>query len=380
MEIQFLESLFPQLDSAVIQEKLRNGNLDEAVAEILNDEEMDDPEWQDLVTLREMFPDHSEDKIYEIYMETGMQGAVEFFMSTVEDQVHRVVLPKQYTSKHSKQDPGTVEFLHSMFPLFEKLDIERVLTYLESDVDETVSTLSKFSAISLVDPREKLRMELESLQAMFPSISRRKLQQLWTRFGLDGAIDRLTQNAWANAPLGVNLIPDSPVSVYFGKSPEVKTIDTSEKAMVYSKESIMELRRIAHTYLMKRNDCFQRACNVFQKGTAGRAAAGQYASEGHHYTNLMNEANRKAADAIFQQGISRGVDGSQVDLHGLTVREAKERLDLYLESYRGRLKIITGAGHHSSNGGKLFRTMQSWLRCRGFRVEIAGNGWFFITK
>jgi hypothetical protein len=380
MEIQFVESLFPHLDKNWIKEKLQSCALDEIVAVILNQEDEDDPEWQDLTTLRNMFPDHSEDKIYEIYMETGMQGTVDYFMTASVDQVQRVVLPKQFTNSHQNQDRATIEFLHSMFPMFDKFDIECVLTFFGSDVDETISTLSQFSTMTKNDPREKLRMEIESLQSMFPAISRRKLQQFWTRFGLVGAIDRLTQDTWSQRPQEMKSIPEPPVQIHFGRQPNYPKSDTLEKKVKLSKESIMELRSIAQTYLMKRNDCFRRACNIFQRGSTGRAAAGQYASEGHDYTALMNKANKEAADAIFEQGISDGVDGRQVDLHGLTVREAKERLAEYMDVHRGRLKVITGAGHHSINGSRLFQTIQSWFRSQGYVVETGGNGWFFVSR
>lgn len=95
----------------------------------------------------------------------------------------------------------------------------------------------------------------------------------------------------------------------------------------------------------------------------------------------MKLLNQHAASQLFQQNNSL-LDPTSIDLHGLTYNEAKQKLVEVIGGWncrdRGRVKIITGAGNHSSNGvGRLAVSMPGVVRQMGWKVESGGNGWFY---
>ena len=68
------------------------------------------------------------------------------------------------------------------------------------------------------------------------------------------------------------------------------------------------------------------------------------------------------------------------DLHGCTTAEAKKALDdLIAENRYSHVRIITGKGNHSPNGGVLGAFVKNYLNARGFRfnqskIQDGGEG------
>ncbi|RKO85898.1 hypothetical protein BDK51DRAFT_28285, partial [Blyttiomyces helicus] len=83
-----------------------------------------------------------------------------------------------------------------------------------------------------------------------------------------------------------------------------------------------------------------------------------------------------------------GMDPNVVDLHELTVKEAIDHVEVAVNEWYSRegatrrpskpLKIIAGAGTHSSDGiRKLYPAVSGYLQKKGWKIEPGGNGWFF---
>mmetsp|Transcript_3635 Transcript_3635/g.5164 ORF Transcript_3635/g.5164 Transcript_3635/m.5164 type:complete len:105 (-) Transcript_3635:358-672(-) len=88
----------------------------------------------------------------------------------------------------------------------------------------------------------------------------------------------------------------------------------------------------------------------------------------------MKEKHALAADAIFRSRNPRGIAGGQLDLHGLHVKEAIERLNLELEgaTTHTTVRILTGSGHHSRgihHAPRLKPAVERYLRDSGYRYE-----------
>lgn len=85
----------------------------------------------------------------------------------------------------------------------------------------------------------------------------------------------------------------------------------------------------------------------------------------------MKALHHRAADAIFEARNPPGVHG-QIDLHGLHVAEAIERLPVALESTTAsRVRVLTGSGHHTKGTGRarLRPAVRSWLERHGYVFE-----------
>ncbi|OSX81369.1 hypothetical protein BU14_0022s0088 [Porphyra umbilicalis] len=87
-------------------------------------------------------------------------------------------------------------------------------------------------------------------------------------------------------------------------------------------------------------------------------------------------AHGRAASAIFQAA-NAGMGRGEVDLHGLTVREALGVASRRVDALRPgeRLRLITGAGRHSGPGGpKVKPAVEELLRARRVRYVADGPG------
>lgn len=98
----------------------------------------------------------------------------------------------------------------------------------------------------------------------------------------------------------------------------------------------------------------------------------------------IEAANQKAAELRFAYNSTLHSDPNTIDLHGLTVAESELRLEAFCASWcamtnrANAIRIITGAGHHSSgSGGTLMPCMQKYMRRMKWKVEEGGNGWFY---
>ncbi|TPX56920.1 hypothetical protein PhCBS80983_g04185 [Powellomyces hirtus] len=154
-----------------------------------------------------------------------------------------------------------------------------------------------------------------------------------------------------------------------------------------------EYRQLAHEYREQRNDRFRRAAAAFQKGDlTGRGSAAYYSEEGRELTSQMARWNNMAASTVIQRNQARlQNDPYTIDLHELTVQEAIKYVDEAVNNWYSRdgakskprkpLKIITGAGQHSSFGvRKLYPAVIKSLKGKGWTTSTGGNGWFYVVN
>ncbi|ORX56995.1 DUF1771-domain-containing protein [Hesseltinella vesiculosa] len=108
------------------------------------------------------------------------------------------------------------------------------------------------------------------------------------------------------------------------------------------------LRSMAHDEAEKRNACYDRSQAAYQQGDGARAK--EESNQGHEHDRLMKQYNQQAADLAYNQK-NAGRAPNEIDLHGLFVAEASDRVEEALqrcqrEGYKD-LTIIVGKGLHS---------------------------------
>ncbi|KAK1859077.1 hypothetical protein I4F81_001675 [Pyropia yezoensis] len=133
-------------------------------------------------------------------------------------------------------------------------------------------------------------------------------------------------------------------------------------------------RADAEALARSRNRLFEAALAAARRGD-GRAAK-RLSAEAHALNAAMRDAHAAAAAAAF--GAHNPPGARAVDLHGLYVAEALDRLAVVLAvlaaaaEVRGAdpastsVKVLTGAGHHSGGGGaRLLPAVRTRLRATG---------------
>lgn len=114
-------------------------------------------------------------------------------------------------------------------------------------------------------------------------------------------------------------------------------------------EEAQKLRDKAGEEAKLRGSCFDQSKKEFESGD--KAKAKQLSEEGKKHGVQMEQYNKQAADAFFAAH-NQGRDDYTIDLHGLYVEEALERLNKRIDKIgkKGTLVIIWGAGNHSEGG------------------------------
>lgn len=118
-----------------------------------------------------------------------------------------------------------------------------------------------------------------------------------------------------------------------------------------------------------RNKYFDRAAAAFKRNDG--ATAKRLGALGREANERMKELHRQAAEAIFEARNPPHVT-DVVDLHGLHVSEALDRLPTALEKAPpGTLRILTGTGHHTKGTGRarLRPAVKKWLQENGYFFE-----------
>ncbi|KAI1082205.1 Smr domain protein [Whalleya microplaca] len=111
------------------------------------------------------------------------------------------------------------------------------------------------------------------------------------------------------------------------------------------------LRDLARAEAAKRNSCFDRAHQAYERGDG--AGAKELSDEGKRHAAKMDEYNKQASDFIFRENnaTSRVADDT-IDLHGQFVEEAEDILEKrirYAQQHgQSHLHVIVGKGNHSS--------------------------------
>lgn len=118
-----------------------------------------------------------------------------------------------------------------------------------------------------------------------------------------------------------------------------------------------------------RNKYFDRAAAAFKRNDG--ASAKRLGALGREANERMKELHKRAAEAIFEARNPPNVT-DVVDLHGLHVSEALERLPAALEKAPpGTLRILTGTGHHTKGTGRarLRPAVKKWLQDNEYFFE-----------
>ena len=114
-------------------------------------------------------------------------------------------------------------------------------------------------------------------------------------------------------------------------------------------DAAQALRDKAGEEAKKRGECFEQSKKEFETGDEAKAKT--LSDEGKKHGELMQQYNKQAADAFFSAH-NTGNDLYTIDLHGLFVEEALERVKARFDQIgrKGTLVIIWGAGNHSEGG------------------------------
>ncbi|KAI1769192.1 Smr domain protein [Hypoxylon sp. FL1150] len=111
------------------------------------------------------------------------------------------------------------------------------------------------------------------------------------------------------------------------------------------------LRDLARAEAAKRNSCFDRAHQAYERGNG--AEAKELSNEGKRHAAKMDEYNKQASDYIFRENNAVGrVADDTIDLHGQFVEEAEDILEQrirYAQQHgQTHLHVIVGKGNHST--------------------------------
>ncbi|KAI1094746.1 Smr domain protein [Rostrohypoxylon terebratum] len=112
------------------------------------------------------------------------------------------------------------------------------------------------------------------------------------------------------------------------------------------------LRELAREEAAKRNSCFDRAHQAYERGDG--AEAKELSNEGKRHAAKMDEYNKQASDFIFRENNATDrVPDDTIDLHGQFVEEAEDILERrirYAQQHgQTHLHVIVGKGNHSAN-------------------------------
>ncbi|KAI1412942.1 Smr domain protein [Hypoxylon sp. FL1857] len=133
------------------------------------------------------------------------------------------------------------------------------------------------------------------------------------------------------------------------------------------------LRELAREEAAKRNSCFDRAHQAYERGDG--AAAKELSNEGKRHAAKMAEYNKRASEFIFRENNAPGrVPDDTIDLHGQFVEEAEDILERrirYAQQHgQTHLHVIVGKGNHSVNHVQKLRPRVEQV-CRELGLQYA---------
>ncbi|KAI0122215.1 Smr domain protein [Daldinia grandis] len=112
------------------------------------------------------------------------------------------------------------------------------------------------------------------------------------------------------------------------------------------------LRDLARAEAAKRNSCFDRAHQAYERGDG--AEAKELSNEGKRHAANMDEYNRQASEYIFRENNAPArITEDTIDLHGQFVEEAGDILERRIryaqQQGQTHLHVIVGKGNHSTD-------------------------------
>ncbi|XP_046977801.1 uncharacterized protein LOC124543596 [Vanessa cardui] len=142
-------------------------------------------------------------------------------------------------------------------------------------------------------------------------------------------------------------------------------------------ETVQMYRDQAENHLSRRNLNFQKAQDYIRRGMT--QVATYYSDYASYHTKKYEQANSLAAATLMQLHALNCADNATIDLHYLRVGEAKESLDLFLDTHIQKLKetqgrtgirshtlfFITGRGLHSNGKPRVKPAVMKRLQERG---------------
>ncbi|XP_047531234.1 uncharacterized protein LOC125066945 [Vanessa atalanta] len=142
-------------------------------------------------------------------------------------------------------------------------------------------------------------------------------------------------------------------------------------------ETVQMYRDQAENHLSRRNLNFQKAQDYIRRGMTQVATF--YSEYASYHTKKYEQANSLAAATLMQLNALNCADNATIDLHYLRVGEAKESLDLFLDTHIQKLRetqartgirshtlfFITGRGLHSNGKPRVKPAVMKRLQERG---------------
>ncbi|XP_049872220.1 uncharacterized protein LOC126371076 isoform X2 [Pectinophora gossypiella] len=149
-------------------------------------------------------------------------------------------------------------------------------------------------------------------------------------------------------------------------------------------------RQKADEHLATRNLNYQKAQDYIRRGMT--QVANYYSDIAQFHKKKYEQANSLAAASLIQVHASNNPDNATIDLHYLRVGEAKESLDIFLDTHIQKLKestrkgvrfqtlfFITGRGLHSNGRPKVKPAVKKRLRERGLAFSERNPGLLTAT-
>ncbi|CAH0720103.1 unnamed protein product, partial [Brenthis ino] len=141
---------------------------------------------------------------------------------------------------------------------------------------------------------------------------------------------------------------------------------------------VKQFRDEADAHLQTRNVHYQKAQEYIRRGMT--QVATYYCEVAAYHKRKYEQANSLAAASLIQVHAANSSDNATIDLHYLRVAEARETLDLFLDSHIQKLReaqdsnirvqhhtlfLITGRGLHSNGRPRVKPAVKRRLRERG---------------
>ncbi|KAJ3196903.1 hypothetical protein HK101_007268 [Irineochytrium annulatum] len=407
--VDFIQRAFPDLSAAAVRRHLAsaNGNVELAIQEILLIAEeglpptgsADGLDFLDPIEiLASAFPALSLQSLRESLKESN--GDLSECMERLRDPGPR-------------SGEGRLASLQAIFPHRRREDVEEALEECGGDVDKAADVLLNPTGLQAVSRSAVGRdQDVELLIEMFGGTEVEMKRLLRIHGGLHKTITYLsgpvksTPAKAVPAPYNAVASPSStshkarkyPLDIVMKNSPAAESLPTptsaSPRATTVAERWLdaSYCRKRAANHLKSRNEAFTLAATHFQRGNlTGRGSAQYYSDVGREETKAMELWNERAAQAVVRQNGQLHKDDDVVDLHGLTRREALERIDEAVNGWynscganakpKRPLKVIAGSGTHSpKNKPVLLPTVMKHLKNAGWKIMFEpGNGWFFVT-
>jgi hypothetical protein len=353
---------------------------------------------QELEFLLELFPDLDKSLVKNL-SNLSLEEALEFCTKEPRKQSEfQILIPKNKRIELNVRLDFQVEKLMEIFPNFSIETLESILSQQDGNLEKASEKLVELSM--KYEPKQmEFDKDLLCLIEMFPSLNTQTIATHLRESTFEDVVDKLIEID--SKPLDYANLSKKTVTTLQYKfntcdntekaiATNFNTCDNTEKAIATPLKLLgsgdpTELREEAQKCLLERNYYFDKAVTEFRKKTfTGRSSASYYSKLGHKMNEKMKSLNKEAADLVFDSNLKKCNNANTVDLHGLTIEEAKFHLLNYVEKWKllkireKELKVITGAGNHSKGNGKLYKNMSELVVNLGWKYRDGGNGWFFI--